>query len=181
MWFSRISNLVLRLILFQSSWLVDLSNFRCKIDKNRISGFFMSKTRLFFFSLLMYTAPIPFPVQMLLFRSPCSWCGSTTAHDRSKCPANKSKCHKCGKLGHFKKVCRSRGVKAVELDNSDYAPSSSQHSGYFLGTVSSNFNSTKPMIDVLVNGVNVKFRVDTGADVTVIPNDVFKLFSCLQM
>ena len=91
----------------------------------------------------------------------CFWCGSTTAHDRSKCPANKSKCHKCGKLGHFKKVCRSRGVKAVELDNSDYVPSSSQQSGYFLGTVSSNFNSTKPMIDVLVNGVNVKFRVDT--------------------
>ena len=51
----------------------------------------------------------------------------------------------------------------------------------FLGTVSSNFNSTKPTIDVSVNGVNVKFRVDTGADVTVIPNDVFKLFANVKL
>ena len=37
------------------------------------------------------------------------------------------------------------------------------------------------MIDVLVNGVNVKFRVDTGAEVTVIPNDVFKLFTNVKL
>ena len=38
---------------------------------------------------------------------PCSWCGRTPSHDRSKCPAKDSTCRKCAKKGHFQAVCRS--------------------------------------------------------------------------
>ena len=31
------------------------------------------------------------------------------------------------------------------------------------------------MVNVFVNGVQVKFRIDTGADVTVVPKDIFEL------
>ena len=46
-----------------------------------------------------------------------SWSGSNTSHERSRCPANNNRCHKCGKLGHFKKVYRSRGVKSIETNS----------------------------------------------------------------
>ena len=49
---------------------------------------------------------------------PCSWCGRTPSHDRSKCPAKDSTCRKCAKKGHFQAICRSsakvRGVHQEE-------------------------------------------------------------------
>ena len=42
---------------------------------------------------------------------PCAYCGRK--HERGNCPAFGKQCHQCGKLNHFKSVCRqqSRGVK----------------------------------------------------------------------
>ena len=42
---------------------------------------------------------------------PCAYCGRK--HERSNCPAFGKQCHQCGKLNHFKSVCRqqSRGDK----------------------------------------------------------------------
>ena len=37
------------------------------------------------------------------------------------------------------------------------------------------------MVNVLVNGVKVQFRIDTGADVTVIPKDIFKLLDGINI
>ena len=31
------------------------------------------------------------------------------------------------------------------------------------------------MVNVLVNGVNVKFRIDIGADITVVSKNIFEL------
>ena len=47
---------------------------------------------------------------------PCNWCGYAKSHPRSNCPAKNSRCLKCGKLGHFKRVCRSR-VQMVNEQN----------------------------------------------------------------
>ena len=32
-----------------------------------------------------------------------------------------------------------------------------------------------------MNGVNVKFRIDSGADVTVVPKDILKLLCCVNI
>ena len=74
-------------------------------------------------------------------RKNCLWCGSNTAHDRSKCPANNARCFKCSKLGHFTTVCRNRAVKAIERKpNVEYSlrdePCSSRENNYFWRTVS---------------------------------------------
>ena len=44
----------------------------------------------------------------------CPWCGDYRACKRSRCPANYSRCFKCGKPGHFKTACRTRAVKSIE-------------------------------------------------------------------
>ncbi|KAK3888197.1 hypothetical protein Pcinc_007728 [Petrolisthes cinctipes] len=41
----------------------------------------------------------------------CYFCGQSR-HPRSKCPARTAVCHKCQKMGHFSKVCRSPSASA---------------------------------------------------------------------
>jgi len=120
----------------------------------------------------------------------CSWCGSKTAHDKSRCPANNNRCFNCGKLGHFKKVCRSRVVKAIESRNEDGFSDTSvdgcfsniRAGDHFLGTVSNNnFDANKPMIDMFVNGIKIKFRIDTGAEITAVSKNIFNSIKSTQL
>ena len=37
------------------------------------------------------------------------------------------------------------------------------------------------MVNVLENGVNIKFRIDTGADVTIISKDIFELLNVVNI
>ena len=93
---------------------------------------------------------------------PCNWCGNYTSHPRTKCPAKKARCMNCGKYGHLKKVCRSKQVYSLQEEQVDEEWS-------FLGGVNDKPTKlSKPMVNVTINGVSMKFRVDTGADVTVI-------------
>ena len=41
--------------------------------------------------------------------SRCSWCGHSPNHDRANCPAYDAVCNASYKVGHFAKVCRSKG------------------------------------------------------------------------
>ena len=41
---------------------------------------------------------------------PCGRCGKQGPHNKEKCPAKDSVCYKCGKLGHFKSVCRNKST-----------------------------------------------------------------------
>ena len=61
---------------------------------------------------------------------PCLYCGRK--HERSNCPAFGTQCHNCGKLNHFKSVCRQQGrcekqpvsqieEKSDDSDNSIFA------------------------------------------------------------
>ena len=50
------------------------------------------------------------------YKWPCKYCGGS--HAPRQCPAYGKTCASCGKMGHFKKVCRSRRdctVHEVEL------------------------------------------------------------------
>lgn len=93
----------------------------------------------------------------------CGWCGKEL-HNRASCPAKEAFCRKCGKKGHFEAVCRSsRNVRNV--DNVD------EEAG-FLGVASHSVVS-KWEIPVLLESSNVIFKIDTGADETVIPEELF--------
>ena len=84
---------------------------------------------------------------------------------RQQCPAREATCHNCSKKGHFKSVCRSRNA-VDDISN--------EEEFIFLDTVSLEIaavnGGTKPWtIGIHLNGDPIEFKIDTGADVTVIP------------
>ncbi|XP_024119315.1 uncharacterized protein LOC112140549 [Oryzias melastigma] len=99
----------------------------------------------------------------------CSRCGRT--HERGVCPAKGKRCRKCNKTGHFEMVCKSKFVGAVE---NDYAVKD-ESSEWFLGSISTDVDSEdeKWFADIHVNGTVVRFRIDTGADITVISENTY--------
>lgn len=92
----------------------------------------------------------------------CAWCGKER-HSREACPAKSAKCNKCGKMGHFSAVCRSTPrVREVYEETVD----GSQHGNSFLGTVSASKKCWNTRVKV--NGHEVVFKLDTGAEVTIL-------------
>ena len=108
----------------------------------------------------------------------CEFCGYNY-HMRNKCPAKHEKCRNCHKVGHFKSVCRAQKPKFVHevvksVTSNDYSDT------YFLGVV----NSTSPGDEVgyeppwteliWVNNHLVEFKIDSGADVCIIEENIFR-------
>ncbi|CAC5416847.1 unnamed protein product [Mytilus coruscus] len=89
----------------------------------------------------------------------CQRCGNRQYHPREKCPAKGAKCYKCSNIGHFAKSCKTgKTVESVSV-NSD--------SEGFLGTI--NTVGDRPWTTKLfIRKKEIDFKIDTGADVTVI-------------
>ena len=95
-----------------------------------------------------------------------------TPHSKQECPAKDSKCNKCFKKGHWAKASKSQLKKKVEEVYS--CPEVELEGEFFLGQLTEvdmvEGNSKESWkAEVKLNEHAVKFKVDTGADVTVIP------------
>lgn len=94
----------------------------------------------------------------------CEFCGRSS-HQRAVCPAREATCFRCHRSGHFSTVCRSsKAVDTVSRDDEE---------GYsFLGEVTKGDQPWSSTISLEVmktkQRVDVCFKLDTGADVTVI-------------
>ena len=109
----------------------------------------------------------------------CQWCGYER-HERNICPAREAKCNFCHQKGHFKSVCRKKGQQVHFLqDGSQNTPRqgvnsrASEDHDDFLGYITKDMGRISTMdrnhdICVKLNNIPLSFRVDTGADVTVI-------------
>lgn len=99
--------------------------------------------------------------------SPCHRCGYSHAQGRDECPARNQKCHKCNQTGHFARKCQSLHEIDIESDEDE------EFLGAIYGSASS--GDCKPWLTTIqVNGHLVEFKIDTGADVTAIPEQIFK-------
>ena len=101
----------------------------------------------------------------------CKRCGYDWHKRYKDCPALAEKCLKCGRRGHFKGVCRGGNKDIRQIEEDDDMP--------ILGSISedrdiSTVVENKWLTDLKVNGQNMEFRIDTGADVSVIPDRCFK-------
>ena len=110
----------------------------------------------------------------------CKQCGRDN-HPRDNCPARDAVCHKCSVRGHWARVCLSKPkVNEVYFDSDDEGDQG------FLGSVESEDSidsvEAKPWItNILIDGVNIKFKVDSGADVTVISDKDFERFTGVKL
>ena len=97
----------------------------------------------------------------------CNWCAKSTLHRRENCPAQiqKAKCGKCLKLGHYAVACKS-SVQILNESDSD-----EELSTLSMGSISSTIDhvSSQWQIPIKVGTTTHTFKLDTGADVTVIP------------
>ena len=101
----------------------------------------------------------------------CYKCGAQPSHPPNHCPAKDVTCSACKKKGHFAKVCRS----SKRVQSVDDGSSEDDVSVMTIGeTVNMVKNNSKWKTNALIGNHNVKFKIDTGADVTVIPEDIFR-------
>ncbi|XP_037505811.1 uncharacterized protein K02A2.6 [Rhipicephalus sanguineus] len=93
----------------------------------------------------------------------CGYCGGAP-HSRSLCPAKTEKCSKCNTRGHFARVCRkvpSRDISTLEQGTS----------AMFLGAVNqpADAQHDSRLVEVDLNGYSLIAKIDTGAQVSVVP------------
>ena len=122
----------------------------------------------------------------------CKFCGFN--HYRNKCPAYKKTCMKCSGKGHFAKCCTKKFTREVKHKSSSEDTSTSEDEFLVEMIESSSDNgktqqreSTKKQetftcdtttedwnISLDTNGSIVQYKIDTGAQVNVLPFDQYK-------
>lgn len=107
----------------------------------------------------------------------CGYCGGKIHRDNEQCPARGKQCGKCGKLNHFAKVCKSGRGKSVHTV-SDNCENVSETDELFIDAVTKNghnceFEQAFADIKMGKQGTTLKFKLDTGAQVNVIPLSAF--------
>lgn len=99
----------------------------------------------------------------------CFFCGGKV-HRRIKCPAFRSECQNCGKVGHFSKVCRStKKTPTTKTNNAVYFPANSVFSA---ASPSSLKTAT---VSITVNDTRADALIDTGSSVSFIDKSVAQM------
>ena len=111
-------------------------------------------------------------------RLDCNKCGAPNWSKQHECPARGKKCAKCGKLGHYAKCCRSMrkinhiaDEEAESADEDDWIPDKIHLIQQKINSVGTTNKNGNPFYTetLLVNNRPIKFIVDTGSPVTLIP------------
>jgi hypothetical protein len=111
-------------------------------------------------------------------RGKCNRCGKGP-HPRVHCPARDAICHKCQKKGHYSSQCFSKTIADVSSEQRQIQllPNTEEDSDYYdtayldaLGRGESPCWMTK----LSINGREITFKMDTGAEVTAISEQVFR-------
>ena len=86
----------------------------------------------------------------------CGHCGREPHRNRQECPARGKVCRKCGIYGHFANVCRQQ-----------QGPTVNEVETHFLGSLVAG-NEPPWLTHLHIGDTPVRFKIDTGADVSVI-------------
>ncbi|GBO41607.1 Transposon Ty3-G Gag-Pol polyprotein [Araneus ventricosus] len=100
-------------------------------------------------------------------------------HVKGKCPAYGKRCHSCNNLNHFSVVCRYKDVKDVVVDESEdngdyYVNSINVH--HIVKCIESASTLKEWNKTLIIEGQPVTLKLDTGAEVNVLPLSIFNLF-----
>lgn len=134
------------------------------------------------------------------FQRKCPRCARS--HPPRRCPAERSRCRRCNQVGHFQAVCSNTAVNEVNnYDKDDYYYSEQDLYRYpeqdnycddivdpslfvsshadFVGSITTHQTNEEPPWFSSINLGNswVRFKLDSGADVTIISQTVFNSLS----
>ena len=98
----------------------------------------------------------------------CTHFGKSEHQKRDRCPAKDATSHKHNKKGHYESQCFSKTVAATILVNSELSLDTA-----FVGSVSSKQQSSWTTT-LQVRGKKIRFKIDTGAEVTAISEETFR-------
>ncbi|KAL3181310.1 hypothetical protein MRX96_008806 [Rhipicephalus microplus] len=101
-----------------------------------------------------------------LTSSSCPNC-SQGEHPRTSSPARAAKCNYCGCSGHFAVVCRKKAAgerKKVQLSSLHM-----EKGAYFVGAVNGEHSNSR-YAQVIINSTSVFAKLDSGAEVSVVPS-----------
>ncbi len=93
----------------------------------------------------------------------CKFCSGKHAWKKDACPAWGKSCSQCRKKNHLSKCCRNAKVHGVEANGSDSDSSIESISTVNVFAVGCIFT------EMLINKKSVKFQIDSGAIVNVLP------------
>ena len=115
----------------------------------------------------------------------CQKCGRNHK-TTDQCPARGKECYKCKKKNHFSSMCRSKPVHSVEdMENNTYADEGTvceENTEFFVDMVKRGENSQDTaFIKLKLANKCVNFKLDTGAEVNVMPMKVFKTFQQVEL
>ena len=106
-------------------------------------------------------------------RRKCYYCGRRH-HRRADCPAKEVSCHSCEKVGHFSRVCKSKGKKPLKKPSEGQGSALSSHnpSPLFRTYAAACPGSLiKASLGVSVNGIKLTALVDSGSNKSYINPD----------
>ena len=108
-------------------------------------------------------------------RQQCRRCGRGS-HPFQSCPARNATCSKCHRKGHFTSRCLSKTVAKMSRQMGELAveETSDQEEGELYLDIIESDNSTIWREKITINKRLVTFKVDTGAEVTAIPESEWK-------
>ena len=95
---------------------------------------------------------------------PCSRCGHVK-HFNDKCPAIDRRCNVCSMLGQYGSCCTSKSSKPKKARVNQLVSDAS-----FLGEVDSKSDSWTQLVVVEGLDLPLRFKLDSGADVSVVPS-----------
>ena len=111
-------------------------------------------------------------------RWPCRYC--SRIHAPQQCPAYGKTCTGCGKMGHYKKVCRSKRDCTVHELQVEMVQDSQDEEIETLSINSIYLNKNRSLITVHLemqvgkNMVEIPHKIDTGSEGNIMPLYIFK-------
>lgn len=109
----------------------------------------------------------------------CKYC--LQSHNVRKCPAHGSTCRNCGKKNHYAVACRTKLHQVRELRDMNFTTrgntNNSTDDELFINVIGkTDINENKVWVEnIKIGNKIVKFKLDSGADINVLPNETFQL------
>lgn len=104
----------------------------------------------------------------------CGRCGRQRHKYGEVCPARDAMCNRCHRKGHFKLCCRSKTVKEVVVYDQE-----EDSDEFFIGKVGVGAKDESDSVEkwtvkLKVHSKDIPFKIDTGADVSIISKEIYE-------